>query len=111
MINEDNIIIVALVISGLVFIIVSFVTAMILKRYVPHFPLPALLVLSGFPLPIGLEIAAYATADTNQDIIEWYATQSLADIGTSACLTLVGVLTAWLVLKRRVEAIDVDAFK
>ncbi len=96
---------------GIICMIVSFVIANVLIRYRPQYPLSALLVLSGFPFPLMLDLVVYAHSGGDEDILSWFVGLSLVDIATSAVFYVLGLLTAWLVLRKRIHKTDPKAFE
>jgi hypothetical protein len=109
--SESNIIAFGLAMIGILCIIVSFTIAHALARRADHFPLAAKLVLSGFPFPLSIDLGDYIMMRSEQDILEWYAAQSIVDHATLGGLIMVGLLTAWLVLKKPKRPVNLDAFR
>ena len=109
--SEDNIIAIGLTIIGLLCIIVSYKIAHALSQSASNLPLAARVALSGFPLPLCMDLGGYLLAGDGLGFFEWYAAYSIIDHLTFVALILVGLLTAWLVLKQQQQPVDLDVFR
>ena len=113
--TEENLFTTALALvvglMGLICIIVSFVSANIVSRYRPRYLLSAQLVISGFPLPLPFKVFDYSLSEEGSDLLTWVIDRPLVDTITSGACIMVGSLTAWLVLRKRVHRNDPKVFE